>query len=126
MPFPTTCTDPDQIILSRAENPGTAAEEVDFLEMHTVAKSVTYLNEGAEAVVSILESMLAGYMIRELQPQSCLRFVTVQGLRYRKGLFQSTQLRLRSLEKRMSNIVNLVSVFLTHVIRADMTTSRLI
>ena len=88
------------------------AEEVDFLELHTIAKSVIYLNEGADAILLTLDSMLASYLTEGIQTPAPARSMALHGLRYRKGQFQSTQLRLRSLEKRMSNIINLVSAFL--------------
>ncbi|KAF2687739.1 hypothetical protein K458DRAFT_257591, partial [Lentithecium fluviatile CBS 122367] len=80
---------------------------VDFLEMHTVAKSVVYLIEGAEAIAMTVENMLASYTLTASSQHSNQALVTIQELRYRRGLFQSTQLRLKSLEKRMSNVINL-------------------
>ena len=86
-----------QTILDHSDKPGTVSEEVDFQALHTIAKSLIYLTEGAEAAVLTAQAMLDSGL-----------FAALHGLRYQKGLLQSTQLRLQSLEKRMTNIINLV------------------
>lgn len=97
-----------QTILTQAEHPESAAQNVDFVEMHNVAKTIIYLNEGADAMISSVGSMLESHQMDAHDQQSASAAMTIHGLRYQKGVFHSTQLRLQSLEKRMNNILNLV------------------
>lgn len=90
--------------------PGRLANRVDFVSLHNIAKHVIYLNEAADAMIFTLDGMRACHSARNSQNPlgRALAPATDEGLRYRKGLFQSTQLRLKSIEKRMANIINLV------------------
>jgi hypothetical protein len=90
--------------------PGRLANRVDFVSLHNIAKYIIYLNEAADAMIFTLDGMRACHNVRNSQNLlgKALAPATDEGLRYRKGLFQSTQLRLKSIEKRMANIINLV------------------
>jgi len=103
------------VILSQAEHSGSPGEEVDFLELHTVAKSVIYMNEGADAILHAIEDMLETCTSSTFlqnpsnsNPPHSTTWLAPRSLRYSKGQFQSTKLRLKSLEKRMDNIIHLV------------------
>lgn len=122
--------DIEHTILSQAELPTTVAEEVDFLELHTVAKSVIYLNEGADAILLAIESMLTASLTLDIGAPLSSKLLAPRGLRYCKNQFQSTQLRLRSLEKRMGNIIqlafNLISQHDNRTLQRDSTSMKTI
>ena len=61
--------------------------------------------EAAEASIIMLEAMIAR-LLRNTTP-SDLTLDAADSLDYRKRSFQSTLLRLHSLEKRMSNVIQL-------------------
>jgi len=77
--------------------------------------------EAAEASIIMLEAMIAR-LLRNSLP-SDLTLDTADALDYRKRSFQSTLLRLHSLEKRMSNVIqlsfNLVTQADSGVMKAD-------
>ncbi|KAF2807118.1 uncharacterized protein BDZ99DRAFT_522750 [Mytilinidion resinicola] len=97
----------EHTILTSAERPGQAADHVDFVSLHTVAKAIIYLNEGVDAMLLTLEDMAATYDEKLSHPATKSASNLKAEIRYRRGLFRSTRLRLQSLEKRMSNIINL-------------------
>ncbi|KAF2492944.1 hypothetical protein BU16DRAFT_529200 [Lophium mytilinum] len=94
-------------ILTSVDRPGQAADHVDFVSLHTIAKAITYLNEGVDAMLLTLEDMAATYDEKMSQPATTSAINLKAEIRHRRGLFRSTRLRLQSLEKRMSNIINL-------------------
>jgi hypothetical protein len=76
-----------------------------------VAKHIIYLKEGSDAILLTVENMLAHhkYLLEMAGPSSTEAMEATQfRLKYKQGLFHSVNLRLRSLEKRMQNIINLV------------------
>jgi hypothetical protein len=77
--------------------------------------------EAAEASIIMLEAMIAR-LLRNTQPYD-LTLDAADALEYRKRSFQSTLLRLHSLEKRMSNVIqlsfNLVTQADSGVMKAD-------
>lgn len=77
--------------------------------------------EAAEASIIMLEAMIA--RLSRNTPPSDLALDTADALDYRKRSFQSTLLRLHSLEKRMSNVIqlsfNLVTQADSGVMKAD-------
>lgn len=95
-------------ILHRASKPGSAADRIDFVALHNISKHVIYLREGAEAALMTLQRLTRHHDRSNAQSAySALRMSTQDSLQYCQTLFQSTQLRLTSLEKRMGNLVNL-------------------
>lgn len=76
-----------------------------------MAKHIIYLKEGSDAILLTVENMLAHhkYLLDMVGPSGTKAMEATQfRLKYRQGLFHSVNLRLRSLEKRMQNIINLV------------------
>jgi Mg2+ and Co2+ transporter CorA len=97
-------------ILNRAVFPGLAAEKVDFVGLHNVAKHVIYLRESAEALSHTVEAMVAAHAQSQSTPQAEWPHrvkETSRALTYRKGILHSTNLRLKSMEERMKNIIQL-------------------
>ncbi|KAF2453804.1 hypothetical protein BDY21DRAFT_401325, partial [Lineolata rhizophorae] len=95
-------------ILNRASFPGEAADDVDFVGLHNLAKHIIHMREASDAVLVTLDNM-RGHHKHDGggDPPSVLAQATQNALRYRRTLFTSTQLRLGSMEKRMQNIINL-------------------
>jgi len=91
---------------------------------------VIYLNEGADAIILAVESMLNASLTLDIGVPITGRLRAPQGLRYCKNQFQSTQLQLRSLEKRMENIIqlafNLISQHDNRIIQRDSTSMKTI
>jgi hypothetical protein len=76
-----------------------------------VAKHIIYLKEGSDAILLTVENMLAHhkYLLEMTDPSGTEAMEATQfRLKHKEGLFQSMNLRLKSLEKRMQNIINLV------------------
>jgi hypothetical protein len=92
-------------ILHRASKPGSAADRIDFVGLHNISKHVIYLREGVEASLQTLQQLTRHH--GQSNSESALRNSTQDSLEYCRTLFQSTQLRLVSLEKRTANLINL-------------------
>jgi hypothetical protein len=89
--------------LDRAKADGPVDENfIDFFGMHNMSKDCIYMVEVADAAILTLDDMVS-YLNRTSTASS--RMITA--LTYRKSTFKSTQLRLRSLEKRMANVISL-------------------
>ncbi|KIN06864.1 hypothetical protein OIDMADRAFT_68277, partial [Oidiodendron maius Zn] len=85
--------------------PRSTADRIDFVGLHNVSKHITYLCEGADAALFTLQGL-----IREVERSKApltMRLPTQDSLDHCETLFQSTKLRLVSLEKRMANVINL-------------------
>jgi Mg2+ and Co2+ transporter CorA len=92
-----------------ATTPGKAKDlpRDHFTGLHNLAKHVTYLRENCDSALATLSGLRHHHsaVIGE-HPEPAQEF-TRQALEYRKTLFQSTQRRLASLDKRMANIIQL-------------------
>ena len=75
-----------------------------------MAKHVVYAREGSEAILSTVESLRAHHGQAIGDHPALVASGVRDALRYRQSLFQSTQLRLKSLDRRMQNILTLVSL----------------
>ncbi|KAH6642423.1 hypothetical protein C7974DRAFT_302739 [Boeremia exigua] len=95
--------------LHLATTPGKATKlpRDHFTGLHNLAKHITYLQENCDSALATLSGLRHhhGVVIGD-HPDSAQEF-TRQALDYRKTLFNSTQRRLSSLDKRMANIVQL-------------------
>lgn len=84
-------------------------EATDFATLHEIAKHGIYMSEAAAAAVLEMEMVIAH--LQELSTSAVasndLREVAISQFRYRKSAFQSTQLRLASLDKRIANVISL-------------------
>ncbi|WPG97702.1 Notoamide biosynthesis cluster protein M' [Acrodontium crateriforme] len=82
--------------------------ECDFPGLHNIAKHGSYMSESVEAAISILDAMSAHFQGNAVPGNdSSLSTAAINGLHYHRRLFQGTQLRLKSLENRMANIISL-------------------
>lgn len=84
-----------------------ATDLVDFAGLHNISKHCIYMNEAVEAAVLTLGSMASQLAAENSRNNSTLTEDVATGLGYRKQIFQSTQLRLKSLEKRITNTISL-------------------
>ncbi|KAF1990353.1 hypothetical protein K402DRAFT_401202 [Aulographum hederae CBS 113979] len=94
--------------LSTAKYPGEAAAAINFVALHNTAKHTIYLIEGFNAILTTLDALRATHKHNhsDMKP-SALISNTQAAFRHRKSLFQSSHLRLTSLEKRMQNLISL-------------------
>ena len=82
---------------------------MNFAGLHDMTKHCIYLLEGLEAATSTLDAMTRHLESSDVigAATSKLTAATINALNYRKRTFESTHLRVRSLEKRMANISSL-------------------
>ena len=86
-------------------------EATDFATLHEIAKHGIYMSEAAAAAVLEMEMVISH--LQDLSPNTTasssndLRSSTISHFHYRKSAFQSTQLRLASLDKRIANVISL-------------------
>lgn len=98
----------ERATLESAQDTTSTNAHVDFAGLHNATKHCTYLQEAVKAACKTLDAM-----IEHLETTTSYRSPheigtrTVAALRYRKRIFQSTALRLESLDKRMANIISL-------------------
>ncbi|KAF9701755.1 hypothetical protein EKO04_000282 [Ascochyta lentis] len=95
--------------LEMATTPGKAKElpPDHFTGLHNLAKHTTYLRENCDSALATLQGLRHHHTaVTGDHPEPAQEF-TRQALEYRKTLFQSTQRRLASLDKRMANIIQL-------------------
>jgi len=74
----------------------------NYQELHNLAKHIIHLSEGSSAILCSLESLLLAHARRF--PDSVPVHDAVE---YQRSLFQSTNLRLQSLSKKVENTINL-------------------
>ena len=90
--------------------PGSASTaKLDFARLHNTSKHCIYVMESVEAAMDTLEAMtvhLESFAATTASTASS-NVEARAALRYRQRTFQSTLLRLKSLEKRMANIGSL-------------------
>jgi Mg2+ and Co2+ transporter CorA len=91
-----------------AKTPGRATKKLpDFQGLHNLAKHNIYLRENCDSALATLNGLQSHHKaISGDQPTPSQEF-TRQAFRYQKTLFQSTQRRLDSLDRRISNIIQL-------------------
>src|SRR2546423_6954111 len=79
----------------------------DFIALHHIAKNIIHLKEASDAVLKITSHMTRRHTdtCQAGRPNHCS---TSAALDYQQTLFESVNLRLTSLEKRMQNVINLV------------------
>jgi hypothetical protein len=90
-------------------HPGRIADELELVQLHTVAKAIIYLNEAVDAMLITLKAVETEYEDEKGDIPTVAYKTTLRGFRYRKGAFENTRLRLRSLQQRSANVINLVS-----------------
>lgn len=94
-----------------------------FVELHNVAKHITHLAEAVESCLLLVDRIIAeldsknslgGIGLERTASESTTTTLTSttssqlrSGLLYHQSLFKSTELRLRSLSKRVDNAINL-------------------
>ncbi|EME84380.1 uncharacterized protein MYCFIDRAFT_207257 [Pseudocercospora fijiensis CIRAD86] len=83
------------------------AQSVDFASLHNISKHCIYISEATEAAILSVDSMIAHLRSHRLVISASMTDAALSHLTCRKLALQSTQLRIRSLEKRMANIISL-------------------
>jgi hypothetical protein len=115
-------------VLTRAQIPGHAAERIDFVGMHNIAKHVVYMRESFDAISHTVDALLAihsnkSWQLKAGTTPSPVNVSVHRALLYRKGVFHSSNLRLKSMEKRVQNLIqlsfNLVAQQDSRVIQVD-------
>jgi Mg2+ and Co2+ transporter CorA len=98
-----------QETLELATTPGKAKNlpRDHFTGLHNLAKHVTYLRENCDSALATLSGLRHHHSAAVGEHPEPAQEFTRQALEYRKTLFQSTQRRLASLDKRMANIIQL-------------------
>ena len=92
-------------------------KQLDFVKLHNIAKHIYLLIEGMTAALETLKTMkefhgkfVEMYRSDKENPVPVEEKVKVGNeLLYVEGLFQSTKLKLGSMERRVANMINLVS-----------------
>ena len=80
---------------------------IDFAVLHNMSKHCVHMNEVVDAAILALSAMNVHLEGMQSRTNATTSTNVIYALRYRIMMFQSTQLRLRSLEKRMTNIISL-------------------
>ncbi|KAH7066300.1 hypothetical protein BKA63DRAFT_524148 [Paraphoma chrysanthemicola] len=105
---------------SQCERPET---QFDFVALHNVTKYIAYLMEAANAMLLVVDDIQIQSRSMPCDMDAGLVKQVVASLAYQKGLFRSENLRLKSLDKRMQNIINLAFNLVTqqdsHVMKRD-------
>jgi hypothetical protein len=90
--------------------------DVDFVLLHNLEKHVLHLKEGIEAIIYTVKSVQKAHHdlfkasnFGELAPHPAIP-ATDKDLEYILGSFQALSLRVRSVETRVKNVINLVSI----------------
>lgn len=81
---------------------------MDFAGLHNVSKHITHLREGADSALATLDRLIQH--VERSAKKSMSTTVgeqTRDSLEHCQTLFQSTKLRILSLESRMANVINL-------------------
>ena len=81
---------------------------IDYNSIHNLAKDAIHLVEGLDAVLRSLECALQCHS-EIVENKSDIWTATQDALRYQREMFHSTRLRMRSVEQRLSNIINMVN-----------------
>ncbi|KAI9835088.1 MAG: hypothetical protein M1819_002640 [Sarea resinae] len=107
----------ERATLDQAQGVDRGEQEHDFVGLHNMAKHIIYLKESSDATINILgaldeahDMLLSPSGAASLGAQVArIHQSTRLALQYRRRFLESQNLRLTSLEKRMANVINLVS-----------------
>ena len=100
---------------------------VDFVGLHNIAKHCIYMREAFEAVLLTVDDLISQHMqyfpyfplsnttapANLLDPIARQALATQNMLKHKRSFFESTKLRIASLETRIGNIIALVSYAVT-------------
>ena len=86
------------------------SSNIDFAELHNVARNLIYMREAVDAAVIVVEEALTVHESKLPVPAAAsYAYTETQNcLRYRLHTYKSLQGKVNSEEKRMSNTINLV------------------
>lgn len=91
-----------------AKTPGRVTKKLlDFQGLHNLAKHNIYLRENCESALATIDDLRDSHKGTCSDPPNLAQEATRQALKYQKTLFQSTQRRLESLDRRLNNIIQL-------------------
>lgn len=87
------------------------SQQIDFVGLYNCSKHLIHLAEGVDSALMVVQRLLAHVKTTLGKPSTKkreeVRQQLVDRLQYRQSVFDSTRLRLRSLEKRTDNAANL-------------------
>jgi Mg2+ and Co2+ transporter CorA len=97
-----------QRALEMATTPGRATQELlDFQGLHNLAKHNIYLRENCDSALATLDDLRDHHKLSCGDQPTPAQDSTKQALKYQKTLFQSTQRRIASVDRRIENIIQL-------------------
>jgi hypothetical protein len=92
--------------------------DVDFEHLHNMEKHIIHLKEGMDAIISIVKSLQRDHgdlfkisNLNGFAPPSAFPVIE-KDLEYLLNSFQGLSLRIRSVETRVKNVINLVGELL--------------
>jgi hypothetical protein len=94
-----------------------AEYEVNFVILHNLGKIAIHLKEGCDAIIDIAKAIQKAHkgvfnpsQFRDLAPHPVIP-ATEKDLEYMLSAFNSLGLRVRAVDTRVKNVINLVSIF---------------
>jgi Mg2+ and Co2+ transporter CorA len=112
-------------IFDRASAPEHAAGRIDFVGLHNIAKHIVHLRESSDAILHTVRAISKDHASRSLAAKNLSPVIQAVecALHYRTGVFNSTYMRITSMEKRAQNLIqlsfNLVAQQDSRVIQVD-------
>jgi hypothetical protein len=94
--------------LRSASKKAPLGKEQDFVGLHNVYKQIIYLQESVNAALQTMKHLSNYHQSRGAPGYHPMADATFRMLALVQTKFESTQLRLSSLEKRMQNVISLV------------------
>lgn len=82
---------------------------IDYPRIHTLAKDAIHFVEGVDATLRSLQCVVTAHSATATHQDSIWRG-TNDAFNHRIEMFQSTKLRLTSVDQRLKNVINLVRV----------------
>ncbi|KAM0716570.1 hypothetical protein Q7P37_008015 [Cladosporium fusiforme] len=106
-------------------NHGKDFSDFNFRPLHNIQKNCVFMVEAAEASKATLNAIIAKLeqKLKRQQPPSELTVAAIEAIEYRRQNFNSTSLRLRSVDQRLSNVVQLTRTMVNQadsaILKAD-------
>jgi hypothetical protein len=94
------------LILADSWNPD---GHFDFVGLHNISKHVSHLVESAKALLVIVQSVIQQSTVLPNITDPIILARTMRELSIYHGMIHSVNLRLENVEKRLQNVINLVS-----------------
>lgn len=95
----------------------------NWVDLHYIAKNIIHIKEAVDAVLRTISHIIRAQSEGEVADKVEARKTTL-ALHYSESLFESVDLRAISMEKRMQNVINLVSCLPELTVRMRLMTNR--